>query len=581
MTAGTVLATVSFDGNLRTFQVGSWYTNPGSQTYYSGTFNAVDGPETLICSTDRLLGGTGTCTLNTASGGRVIYDLRYKSSLSFSGTAQAGLATSIIRNDGEEINFRYDGHRKSVISSSLGWMLRYNYLSATSNEITSIFSYNLSKIYCNIEAVSCAPQSLAPTATMVISGNERIFSNNGEVYAKYSVDNNGSIRHNPIWIKTEYSLKLQVKDSGGLTSIFSLIRNDSTWEYKLYSWNVNYMASPVRSILMEWQVKNPDGSVRRYNVDRYSQIASVIDENSRKVRYRRELPGADVDTVRTATPVPYVISPNGNDVKGKTEYTYDLGRLTQKRVISATDENQVLITSYTYACAHYVCSSKPTKVVDPLNGEIDYEYSTTHGMVTKETLPPDQFGVRAQKRYNYSLLTPKVLSAEGVLVASKPVYRLTEISECKAAVPNNPASCVGTSEEIRTIFSYNSDNLFRTSEAIWSGDGAFLSSTAFQYDAVGNLTSVDGPRADINDTRYMTYDAQRRLIFEIGADPDGSGPLPRPITRHSYDSSGREYLTETGAGLQADGSDFVPTRFIRNEYDAKTGLLTKQETGKW
>jgi hypothetical protein len=41
-----------------------------------------------------------------------------------------------------------------------------------------------------------------------------------------------------------------------------------------------------------------------------------------------------------------------------------------------------------------------------------------------------------------------------------------------------------------------------------SGTGKLNLSTAFTYDAVGNLTQVNGPRTDVTDTTTNVFDAQ-------------------------------------------------------------------------
>jgi hypothetical protein len=104
---------------------------------------------------------------------------------------------------------------------------------------------------------------------------------------------------------------------------------------------------------------------------------------------------------------------------------------------------------------------------------------------------------------------------------------------------------------------------------------------------MGNRVMADGPRTDVDDRSYVTYDALRRPVFEIEADPDGGGPRIRRIVKHHFDVDGREYLTETGFGnsiMFSNGvptgvSDFVVSNFVRHSFDAVTGDLVKTETG--
>ena len=147
-----------------------------------------------------------------------------------------------------------------------------------------------------------------------------------------------------------------------------------------------------------------------------------------------------------------------------------------------------------------------------------------------------------------------------------------------SATAANPASCVGTAAERVTTYAYNDNNLFLTSTTVAAGDGTNSATTSYTYNYAGDVTVVDGPRTDVDDKQYTTYDALRRKAFEIGVDPDGAGgALPRPIVHHVYDADGNEVRTEFGTGNATDGSDFVVTRFKRMTYDAVTGQLLKTE----
>jgi hypothetical protein len=66
-------------------------------------------------------------------------------------------------------------------------------------------------------------------------------------------------------------------------------------------------------------------------------------------------------------------------------------------------------------------------------------------------------------------------------------------------------------------------------------------------------------------------------VFEIGVDPDGTGPLPRQIVRHVYDVDGREERTESGTGNATDGSDFAIDRYVRRAFDPHTSQVSKEE----
>lgn len=233
--------------------------------------------------------------------------------------------------------------------------------------------------------------------------------------------------------------------------------------------------------------------------------------------------------------------------------------------------------SYPATCSSFVSCNKPDYVADGRSNRTDYTYDPVHGGLLTETLPADQNGVHPQRRFTYSQLTPMVRNASGTLVASAPVWKLTSISACDSATAANPASCIGTVNEHITEFTYGTNNLWISSIRVKRGDGAVLQTISYTYDNVGNVTSETGPRFDINDTRYKTYDKLRRVVFEIGSDPDGAGPLPRQVVHHVYDQSGDELRTEVGTGQATDGTDFVVSRFTRRTFDASDRLIKVEE----
>jgi hypothetical protein len=47
------------------------------------------------------------------------------------------------------------------------------------------------------------------------------------------------------------------------------------------------------------------------------------------------------------------------------------------------------------------------------------------------------------------------------------------------------------------------------------------------YNAQGDVTSVKGPRTDVDTTSYFTYDADRRNLFAIQPDRDGASHSAR------------------------------------------------------
>jgi len=350
------------------------------------------------------------------------------------------------------------------------------------------------------------------------------------------------------------------------------------------SFVTSYNITMNRNIIPEsyqGTVTNPDGSTESFNV-RYGLLQSQVDGLARSTTYGysgQEGYFNGIPGYARLTRIQSIALPGGS----KQIFDYKHGGITASALIPS-DGGTSLITQLNLPASctveNYRICNKPTSIIDPKGNQADITYAPAHGGVLTETLPADANGIRPQKRYTYALLYPKVLNASGALVNSTPVWRLTRISECQSATLSNPASCVGTAAEKITTYAYDSNNLFMTSETASAGDGLLSMTTSYTYDYRGDVTSVDGPRTDVDDKSYVTYNALRQKVFEIGPDPDGTGPLPRPMVRHLYDADGREWRTESGAGNAIDGSDFVVQQIERMSFDPGTGDLVKTEVGQ-
>jgi len=69
-------------------------------------------------------------------------------------------------------------------------------------------------------------------------------------------------------------------------------------------------------------------------------------------------------------------------------------------------------------------------------------------------------------------------------------------------------------------------------------------------------------------TRYIQYDALRRPVMEIAADPDGSGALKRRAQKTTYDAAGRVVRVDVGVTSDTTGSDFAILSSTLTRYDA-------------
>jgi RHS repeat-associated protein len=258
--------------------------------------------------------------------------------------------------------------------------------------------------------------------------------------------------------------------------------------------------------------------------------------------------------------------PDGNIA----QFTFDnFANVVERKLIGKPGSSVTIIqNSASYACANAVSCAKPTFTIDA-NGLItDFTYAPEHGGILTETGPAVN-GVRPKKTYGYAQLYAKVKDITGALVnAASPIWLLTRTSECRTR-----ATCDGAADEIRTNFVYDTPNLLISSQTIAAGDGSLSATTAWTYDSQGNKLTEDGPLPGAADTTRWRYDIMRRLIGQVGPDPDGSGPLKPAAVRNMYDPAGR--LIKVERGTTADQSDaawaaFTPLQSINTAYDIQS-----------
>lgn len=237
--------------------------------------------------------------------------------------------------------------------------------------------------------------------------------------------------------------------------------------------------------------------------------------------------------------------------------------------------------SYPTTCSNLKTCNKPTWTRDAKGNQTDYTYDGTHGGVLTTTLPADQNGNRLRTYNTYTGYD----TGDGV------IYRLTRTETCSlssgqlvlTACPSAATTSVTVTnygDASTNPYHYKSFEPYQITQT--DGAGSVSATTTYTYDVVGNVTALDGPRTDVDDTSYKIYDANRRLICEISPDPDGGGSLPRLVTRHTYDDAGREILTQTGSGTSTSscvpGSTMTVSNFTRQTRDL-LGRVTKTEVG--
>ncbi len=366
-----------------------------------------------------------------------------------------------------------------------------------------------------------------------------------------------------------------------LNCVKSVTRGGSTWKY---TWGIDQYAAV--------DIEDPLHHHRRVRMLHTDNCGTFItydqDDKGRVTTYE---PGPLCGQVSKVT------YPEGNFVK----YTYNgRGDLTQidtyaKDGVTHTTQSagypstctlaadpgyHAADPAYSTATDYKVCH-QPIWTKDARGNQTDYTYSVDHGGVLTVTYPTDDSGVRAQTRNVYVQVTPKMYDFNGHIENNSPVWRLHCTVTLPSTATSDPNTCATAAQYQVTTYAYadnaqGTNNILMTSTTVSAGDGSLSATTSYGYDAYGDRVWIDGPRTDVDDKSYTTFDQWRRPVFEIGPDPDGAGPLKRQIVHHLYDDDRREYRTETGTGNATDGSDFVISTFKRLTFD-DAGRLAKTE----
>ncbi len=146
---------------------------------------------------------------------------------------------------------------------------------------------------------------------------------------------------------------------------------------------------------------------------------------------------------------------------------------------------------------------------------------------------------------------------DGAGPLGRPVYSFTYNAIGKALNVTDPTGLVTSS-------SYNAIGDLLTTTLDPGTSPHIAATTTFTYDGQGDVLSADGPRTDVTDVSYATYDALRRKVFEIAPDPDGAGPLLYSAKKTTYDVVGRMTKAEQGTATNTTGAGF--TALVTHDY---------------
>lgn len=362
------------------------------------------------------------------------------------------------------------------------------------------------------------------------------------------------------------------KDTEG--RITSLISNGHVWSYS-YATIPNGHNGLDETLVT---VTAPQGEVSQTLLAQYNDLAQILGFKS--------MASKTIDTAGVITNLNYGPAGYGEpevlrstvraDGKGNFVDYDSRGNVVYSTSTPATDspETNIVTTAvFPSICTTSKICNQPLTVTNARGVATEYVYDPDHGGVITETQASATLGApRPQRRFGYTPLYAWFKNAAGSLVqATTPIFKLTSISECMSG---EAPACIGTSNERRTIITYGvpgtPNNLLPTSVTVQSGDGAIISTNTISYDIIGNAISIDGPLPGSTDTEVTRYNAQREIVGQIAADPDGPGPLARPAIRYTHDPRGNVSAVEVGtiAGQsEADWADFVALNRADTTYD--------------
>jgi|GEM_PF-1373078 len=280
------------------------------------------------------------------------------------------------------------------------------------------------------------------------------------------------------------------------------------------------------------RLKDPVGNSEITLYDRYGRPATSINP----------LGASTKTTYDSLGRVKKVVLPEQNG----TETYYDLrSNVIRIRTFNKTQTEELNQYS-TYAegasvpvCVNIAVCNKTTIATDARGNSTNYSWDTGSGDLLGITYPSvyspaDNGNAQPQLTYTYSTLNG--------------IRFLTNVAQKRSA-----------SVTLSSAYTYNAANHYVPQTSISDVGGLALTTTAV-FDSSGNLTSIDGPRTDVDDTSYYLWDASRRLTASITADPDNNptSGLPRLVTKYTYNANGWLTLEETGTTTSSSLANFSP-----------------------
>lgn len=533
--------------------------------------------------------------------------------------ANEGRIILLTKPSGERLDYTYRcvsisatecAYRVQAIVNNFGYQLRFEYSSTYQSTygnqdprrrgppITSVTAFNMAVDYCDPNAQSCPAFTQAwPALTFEwIGGNDpwtlRVTDANGdEVSYVFQTFNITIDLPAPGTVSTIGPYLTRIQQPGradtvvtyNLGPVYGTSPRSKVASIAVGTSNWTYEATGTSSS-RTFTVTDPLNNARTYQFSsgtldtwdallgegraRYFKLSSETDALGHVTSYQWS---SNHKINQRLTKVTY---PEGNSIGYSYDQRGNIVQITRSAKPGSGLLDVVVTFGYDAVCSNPKVCNRPNYRIDENGGQVDFAYSATHGGVQTVTLPAPTVGApRPQTRYGYESLSARFKNGAGLFVIGAPVYRRTRAAKCP-----NSTTC-SASSEYRVVTNYDSggpgSNLLPFQVSVGSDVLSFT--TSYSYDSVGNPVQIDGPRSDVSDIVSTVYDLNRRPEFEIGADPDGAGPLPRYALRHAYNPDGTLASVTRGTTTSSIGSNFTPIEATSYAYDAR-GNRTREST---
>ena len=464
-------------------------------------------------------------------------------------------ATTITAADGVIWSFDYIGSDLSSVKNNLGYQLKFQN-PASSSEVRAV---NNSNQYCNPVATTCSLASHWAKGTGGAGSTSFVDAAN----RTYSVNQTGSSSNGDQTLsfpggtavsKSHYLAgKLWKTDRYGVVTLFTTSEND--------------MGTP----------NNDNDDLRTVNsaLAGGGQTTTVSRKKGNLIVSSTDVLGQTTAYTYTAdNQVETILFPRGDSI----EFSYDVrGNVTEVRRKSVPGSGSFadLVTSATYPSS---CTSsnakycnKPTTTTDQFGNVTSYTYHAESGNIDVITHPSDGTNGSHTTDFDWIQVSAKVKNSAGSLVNSAPVWKLDQVTRY-----------TGTNKEIKVWYSYNVNrNLVPSWRKVSAG--GITHTTSYYFDLYGNLLYTTGPMSGTYDRVAVHYDKLRRVIGQIGIDPDGSGPQLRSAKRINYNLLGKVDNVETGTTSNYTLSALNSMSVLRKRQNTRNGdgrlLQTKLQSG--